>query len=184
MGEKHGRWILPTKHLFHACVVILHAVNIRHGTDGFTSPPKEVVLWIFITLKSPSSSAGFEPANLESSGKHNNNNKHRNTQTISYHTITHHNISYHTIPYQRPATSYASVMICNVHVRLVVDHRRHKHISVFFRVRYLLIFLFTKDTGANINPGYIHSIVITRAGTRGRQARQLPRAQRWWGRSD
>jgi hypothetical protein len=24
--------------------VLLHAVNLRHGTDGFTSPPKEVVL--------------------------------------------------------------------------------------------------------------------------------------------
>jgi hypothetical protein len=34
--------------------VLLHAVNLRHGTDGFTSPPKEVVLRIFITLKNPS----------------------------------------------------------------------------------------------------------------------------------
>jgi hypothetical protein len=24
------------------CRVLLHAVNLRHGTDGFTSPPKEV----------------------------------------------------------------------------------------------------------------------------------------------
>jgi hypothetical protein len=24
------------------CGVLLHAVNLRHGTDGFTSPPKEV----------------------------------------------------------------------------------------------------------------------------------------------
>jgi hypothetical protein len=55
---------------FHARKVLLHAVNLRHGTDGFTSPPKEVVLRIFITLKNPSSSAGFEPANLGSSGKH------------------------------------------------------------------------------------------------------------------
>jgi hypothetical protein len=37
---------------FHARRVLLHAVNLRHGTDGFTSPPKEGVLWIFITLKS------------------------------------------------------------------------------------------------------------------------------------
>jgi hypothetical protein len=36
--------------------VLLHAVNLRHGTDGFTSPPKEVVLRIFITLKNPSPS--------------------------------------------------------------------------------------------------------------------------------
>jgi hypothetical protein len=46
MGEKHGRWILLTKHLFHVRKVILHAVNLQHGTDGFTSPPKEVVLRI------------------------------------------------------------------------------------------------------------------------------------------
>jgi hypothetical protein len=26
---------------------LLHAVNLRHGTDGFTSPPKEDVLRIF-----------------------------------------------------------------------------------------------------------------------------------------
>jgi len=26
---------------------LLHAVNLRHGTDGFTSPPKEGVLSIF-----------------------------------------------------------------------------------------------------------------------------------------
>jgi hypothetical protein len=42
MGEKHG---LLTKHLFHACkVLLLHAVNLRHGTDGFASPAKEGVL--------------------------------------------------------------------------------------------------------------------------------------------
>jgi len=26
---------------------LLHAANLQHGTDGFTSPPKEGVLWIF-----------------------------------------------------------------------------------------------------------------------------------------
>jgi hypothetical protein len=46
----------------HARKVLLHAVNLRHETDGFTSPPKEVVLRIFITLKNPSTSAGIEPA--------------------------------------------------------------------------------------------------------------------------
>jgi hypothetical protein len=52
MGEKHGRSILLTKHLFHARRVLLHAVNLRHGTDGFTSPPKEGVLRILSLLKS------------------------------------------------------------------------------------------------------------------------------------
>jgi hypothetical protein len=37
---------------------------LRHGTDGFTSLPKEVVLRILIALKNPFPSAGYEPANL------------------------------------------------------------------------------------------------------------------------
>jgi hypothetical protein len=34
---------------------LLHAANLRHATDGFTSPPKEGMLWIF----SPGKSDGF-----------------------------------------------------------------------------------------------------------------------------
>jgi hypothetical protein len=49
------------------------AYYLRHGTDGFTSPPKEVVLRIFITLKNPSTSVGIgRAANLGSSGEHAN----------------------------------------------------------------------------------------------------------------
>jgi hypothetical protein len=33
---------------------LLHAVNLRHGTDGFTAPPKEGVLRIFHPEKSDS----------------------------------------------------------------------------------------------------------------------------------
>jgi hypothetical protein len=32
--------------------VLLHAANLRHGTAGFTSPPKEGMLWIFSLEKS------------------------------------------------------------------------------------------------------------------------------------
>jgi hypothetical protein len=32
--------------------VLLHAANLRNGTDGFTSPPKEGMLWIFSLEKS------------------------------------------------------------------------------------------------------------------------------------
>jgi hypothetical protein len=32
--------------------VLLHATNLRHGTDGFTSPLKEGMLWIFSPEKS------------------------------------------------------------------------------------------------------------------------------------
>jgi hypothetical protein len=45
---------------------------LRHGTEGFSSPPKEGVLLIFVAVKSPTSSAGFEPENLGSKGKHPN----------------------------------------------------------------------------------------------------------------
>ena len=44
------KWRLPR----HFCV-LLHAVNLRHGTDGFTSPLKEGALRIF----SPEKSDGF-----------------------------------------------------------------------------------------------------------------------------
>jgi hypothetical protein len=53
-------------------VIFISSKILRHRTDGFTSPPKEVVLRIFIALKNRSSSAGFEPANLGSNGKHAN----------------------------------------------------------------------------------------------------------------
>jgi hypothetical protein len=48
--------ILPTACDFHGtCRDVLHAAKLRHGTDGFTSPPKEGMLRIF----SPEKSDGF-----------------------------------------------------------------------------------------------------------------------------
>jgi hypothetical protein len=48
--------ILPTACNFHGkCRDLLHASNLRHGTDGFTSPLKEGMLRIF----SPEKSDGF-----------------------------------------------------------------------------------------------------------------------------
>ena len=46
---------------------LLHAVNVRLGTNGFTYLPKEGVLRIFFALKNPTASAGFEPAKLGTS---------------------------------------------------------------------------------------------------------------------
>ena len=40
---------------------LLHAANIRHGTDGFTSPPKEGVLRIFSPLKIRRRRLGLNP---------------------------------------------------------------------------------------------------------------------------
>jgi hypothetical protein len=56
MGEKMADSILRTTCDFHGkCTDLLHAVKLRHGTDGFTSPPKEGMLRIF----SPEKSYGF-----------------------------------------------------------------------------------------------------------------------------
>ena len=59
--ELHGREIADEFCLkmsdFHVTFRdLLHAVNLRHGTDGFTSPPKEGVLRIFFR---PEKSSGF-----------------------------------------------------------------------------------------------------------------------------
>jgi hypothetical protein len=55
MGEK-GPVNLACDSDFHVNRrVLLHVANLRHGTDGFTSPPKEGMLWIF----SPEKSDGF-----------------------------------------------------------------------------------------------------------------------------
>jgi hypothetical protein len=48
----------------------LHAANLRHETDGFTSHPKEGALRIFFGLKNPKASAGFEPAILGTKCQH------------------------------------------------------------------------------------------------------------------
>jgi len=40
---------------------LLRATNLRHGTDGFTSPPKEGVLRIFSPLKIPRLRPGLNP---------------------------------------------------------------------------------------------------------------------------
>ena len=49
---------------------LLHAAILRHGTDGFTSPPKEGVLKIFSPLKIRRLRSGLKPANLGTKGQH------------------------------------------------------------------------------------------------------------------
>jgi hypothetical protein len=51
---------------------LLHAANLRHGTGGFISLPNEGMLWIFLSEKIPTASAGFEPAILGTRGQNAN----------------------------------------------------------------------------------------------------------------
>jgi len=55
MGEKFAENFAESGDFHVTFVFFLHAVNLRHGTDGFTSPPKEGALRIF----SPEKSDGF-----------------------------------------------------------------------------------------------------------------------------
>jgi hypothetical protein len=45
-------------------VLLAYCEILRHGTDGFPSPPNEGVLWIFIAVKNPSPRPGLNPQNL------------------------------------------------------------------------------------------------------------------------
>ena len=47
-GREMFRQILSRIRLPHNSRDLLHAANLRHGTDDFTSPPKEGVLRIFL----------------------------------------------------------------------------------------------------------------------------------------
>jgi hypothetical protein len=49
---------------------LLHAANLRHRTDGFTSPPKEGLLKIFSSLKIRQLWPGLNPSNLGTKGQH------------------------------------------------------------------------------------------------------------------
>ena len=56
---------------FHVTFMeLLNALNLRHGTEAFTSPPKEGVLRIFFALKNPTAFVVFEPANLGTKGQY------------------------------------------------------------------------------------------------------------------
>jgi len=69
-GREMFRQISPRNRISPNSRDLLHAANLRHGTDGFTSPLKESVLRIFLKMiKNPTASAGFEPANLGAKGQ-------------------------------------------------------------------------------------------------------------------
>jgi hypothetical protein len=73
-----------TKYIFHALKGYLTCgTMLRHGACGIISPPNEGVLRILIVLKNPSLSAGFEPENLGSNGKHPNQYTTENYKVLS-----------------------------------------------------------------------------------------------------
>jgi len=56
--------ILPKFRLPRKFGDLLHAANLRHGTDGFISPPKEGVLRIFFALKIRRLRPGLNPQTI------------------------------------------------------------------------------------------------------------------------
>jgi hypothetical protein len=62
MGEEMADPILRTTCNFHGkCTDLLHAAKLRHGTDGFTSPPKEGMLRTFVARKIRRLQPGLNP---------------------------------------------------------------------------------------------------------------------------
>ena len=60
-GREMFRQIWPRIQLTRNSMDLLHAANLRHGTDGFTSPPKKGVLRIFSPLKIRRLRPGLNP---------------------------------------------------------------------------------------------------------------------------
>jgi hypothetical protein len=60
-GREMFRQISSTIRLPRNCRDLLYAANLRHGTDGFTSPPKAGVLRIFSPLKIRRLQPGLKP---------------------------------------------------------------------------------------------------------------------------
>ena len=56
-----GREIFPKFRLPRKFRDLLHAANLRHGTDGFTYPPKEGMLRIFFALQIRRLRPGLNP---------------------------------------------------------------------------------------------------------------------------
>jgi hypothetical protein len=54
--------------IYEDCWVLLHAPKLGHGTDYFTSPPKEGMLWIFSAGKIRRLSPGANPRSLVPEG--------------------------------------------------------------------------------------------------------------------
>ena len=70
MWARNVRQFCLNAHLHVTFRDLLHTVKLRHGTKGFTSPPKEGVLRIFFFRpKNPTVSTGCEPANLGTKGQ-------------------------------------------------------------------------------------------------------------------
>jgi hypothetical protein len=67
---KEINFALRSISFIHRIVFFTRHKILRHGANGFTFLPKKSVLLICIARKNPSRSAGFEPVNLASSGKH------------------------------------------------------------------------------------------------------------------
>jgi hypothetical protein len=53
MGEKQVRKFGRQSISLMLCRVLLNAVNVRHGTDGLTSPPKEGPVASTLTTRPP-----------------------------------------------------------------------------------------------------------------------------------
>ena len=104
---------------FHVTFMdLLHAVNLRHETNGFASLPKEGVLRISFTLKNPTALAGSEPANLGTKGQHAISRPPKPLYVMEYFDILHISlvICMPWYPTSENSTAYSSMRFCEYRI--------------------------------------------------------------------
>jgi hypothetical protein len=92
---------------------LLHAANLRHGTAGFTSPPKEGVLGIFFARKNPTDLAGFETTNLGTRGQHASSRPAKPPSVQLPSVIIRMSVDYLTVQYQVPNALATNIVMAN-----------------------------------------------------------------------
>ena len=95
----------------------LHAANLRHGIDGFTSPPEGRCAEDFFALKNPTASVGFEPANLGTKSQHATSRPPKPMVCISS------NNDRHPVPKTFTLLHYACRHFTSFHLKFTFLHR-------------------------------------------------------------
>jgi hypothetical protein len=101
MGEKWPVSLACDSEFHVNCRVLLQAANLRHGTDGFTSPLK--ARCGFFCPKNLTASAGNEPVILGTRGQHANHWTTKTAGHLSAHARTYH-IIIMVLDFQRGCT--------------------------------------------------------------------------------
>jgi len=104
---------------------LLHAVNLRHGTDGFTSPPKEGVLRIFFARKIRRLRPGLNPRTRVPEASTLTSRPRKPLRFCRYPPKSFH-ITSHTLPHSLSSPLLSLAKVSGAHCS--ISHRSHKKV--------------------------------------------------------